>query len=105
MTCHLDHFNSLSQVENFSKKKEKGMNEWIYQWNKPCNKQTPAEDTKHEAAPKLKKNQTCRASIKLRKNFFSLEKLKPGLYASSDLTLPMNTQTFLLSKNNNPLQT
>ena len=70
MTCHLDHFNSLSQVENFSKKKEKGMNEWIYQWNKPYNKQTPAEDTKHEAAPKLKKNQTCRASIKLRKNFF-----------------------------------
>ena len=103
MTCHLDHFNSLSQVENFSKKKEKGMNEWIYQWNKPYNKQTLAEDTKHEAAPKLKKNQTCRASIKLRRIFFSWK--TPGLYASSDLTLPMNTQAFLLSKNNNPLQT
>ena len=37
--------------------------------------------------------------------FFSLEKLKPGLYASSDLTLLINTQAFLLSKNNSPLQT
>ena len=55
------------------------MNEWIVQWNKSYNKQTPAEDIKHKATPKLKKNQTCRASIKLRNIFFSLEKLKPGL--------------------------
>ena len=44
------------------------MNEWIYQWNKPHNKQTPAEGTKHKVAPKLKKNQTNRASIKLNRS-------------------------------------
>ena len=41
------------------------MNEWIYQWKKPYNKQTLAEDTKHKAGLKFFKNLQWGTHLKL----------------------------------------